>query len=341
MSNMRKLKMVVFVLLATVVLGTATFYISGHMLPKASLPPKAAGGVIDLRNWSFRQNGVLSFKGQWEFYWQKLLTPEDFKEGEAISRTGYIRVPGTWNGYVLPEDENRQKLRGDGYATYRLVIHTNTDEPVLGIKMLDFATSYRIWVNGELLSENGRVGTSKDETVPQAFPRLVNFQNDGGTIEIVLQIANFTHRKGGIWTDIKMGIPSQLQALREKQLFSTLFLRGGLLVMAVYYLGLYLLRRKDKAPLFCALLCFLIAARASVTGEIFILSYLPELSWDTIYIVQYLGFYLALPAFLQFMEIMYPDEIPARLSATAWAVGAISSLTVLLTPPKVYTCCTV
>ena len=81
----------------------------------------------------------------------------------------------------------------------------------------------------------------------------------------------------------------------------------------------------------------MIAARASVTGEIFLLSYLPDLSWNAVYIVQYLGFFLALPAFLQFMRILYPDEMPARLAAAAWATGGAASLTVLITPPGVYT----
>jgi len=107
--------------------------------------------------------------------------------------------------------------------------------------------------------------------------------------------------------------------------------------MAVYHLGLYLLRRNDRAPLFCALLCFLIAARASVIGEIFLLSYFPGLSWYLVYIIQYLGFYLAVPAFLQFMKLLYPDEIPAKLAKATWVTGAVSSLTVLLTPPKIYT----
>ena len=194
-----------------------------------------------------------------------------------------------------------------------------------------------MWVNGELLSENGKVGTNKEEAEPQAFPRLVGFQNDTGNIEIVLSIANFTHRKGGIWTDIKIGTPDQIQALREKQVFSTLFLCGGLLIMAVYHMGLYLMRHKDRAPLFCAMLCFLIAARASVTGEIFLLRYFPGLSWNIIYIVQYLGFYLSIPVFLQFIKILYPHEMPAKLTTAAWAAGAAASFTVLFTPPKVYT----
>ncbi|MGE5614781.1 MAG: hypothetical protein ACM3XR_10290 [Bacillota bacterium] len=88
-----------------------------------------------------------------------------FLDGNEIAMTGYIRVPGIWNGYRLPESnmmqksggngkeqgppENSkgQKLPGEGYATYRLIIHTNGEEPVLGLKILDFATSCRLWVN--------------------------------------------------------------------------------------------------------------------------------------------------------------------------------------------------
>lgn len=338
MRNSSKLKITAFLLLAAAILGAGSLYISGQLLTSAEKSPQAVQGLFDLEAWYFKQKGIVSLEGQWEFYWQQLLTPKDFKEGQATtSRTGYITVPGIWNGYVPSEDDEKHKLPGAGYATYRLVINTNTVEPVLGLKILEFATSHRLWVNDELLSENGRVGINKEETTPQAFPRLINFKNDSGTIEIILQIANFTHRKGGIWTDIKMGTPEQLQLLREKQAFSTLFLCGGLLIMAVYHFWLYLLRRKDRAPLFCALLCILIAARASVTSEIFILSYLPKISWNMIYIVQYLGFYLALPVFIQFIRILYPLEMPAKPVTAAWVLGFLASLTVLLTPPKIYT----
>lgn len=276
-----KLKIIAVILLSVAVCGSAVLYISSHMPPKTPRPPQAVQGVLDLRDWNFGQHGVLSPEGEWEFYWHQLLTPDDFKKDVKANRTGYIRVPGTWNGYE-PEGEKGKRLPGDGYATYRLVLHTNTDEPMLGLKLLDFGTSYRLWINGELASENGRVGTSQDEAAPQSLPVLVNFQNNTGEVEFVLQIANFTHQKGGIWTEIKMGTPAQLQVLRERQVFGTIFLCGGLLMMAVYHIGLYLMRRKDRAPLFCALLCILIAARASVTGETFIISYIPGLSWDAV-----------------------------------------------------------
>ncbi len=337
MKNTRKLKTTALVLLAVTILGFAALYISGHMLSPTDRFPQAVKGVLDLTDWSFEQKGIVSLEGQWEFYWQQLLTPDDFKDVEAISETGYITVPGTWNGHVLPGDDGDQKLPGEGYATYRLIVNTNTEEPVLSLKILDFATSYRLWVNGELLSENGKVGINKEETMPQAFPRLINFKNDRGIVEIILQIANFTHRKGGIWTDIKMGTDSQVQLLREKRMAGSLFLCGALFIMAVYHLGLYLLRRKDRAPLFCSLFCLLVAAKTSVSEEIFILSFIPGLTWDLIYIIQYLGFYLAIPVLLQFIKILYPREMPQRLVSAGWTIGLFSSLTVILTPPKIYT----
>ena len=161
-----------------------------------------------------------------------------------------------------------------------------------------------------------------------AFPGL-SFQNSTGTVEIVLQVANFTHRKGGLWTEIIMGTPGQLHTLREKQAFSTLFLCGGLLIMAVYHLGLYLLRRNDRAPLFCALLFFLIAARASVIGEIFLLSYFPGLSW---YLCLYYTVFLDFPGvpLSSIHERLYPDEIPAKLAKATWVTARLKSYVLLI-----------
>ena len=128
-----KLKAAAIVLLAVVV-GVMAFYIFRHLPPITSQPPRAVQGILDLRNWDFEQDGVLSLEGEWEFFWQELLSPEDFKGDDAAERTGYILVPGVWNGYA-PQNGNGQKLPGEGYATDRLVVLTNTDDPMLGLKI--------------------------------------------------------------------------------------------------------------------------------------------------------------------------------------------------------------
>ena len=39
---------------------------------------KSQKGVLELSNWDFHKDGYTSLGGQWEFYWQQLLTPADF-----------------------------------------------------------------------------------------------------------------------------------------------------------------------------------------------------------------------------------------------------------------------
>lgn len=36
------------------------------------------------------------------------------------------------------------------------------------------------------------------------------------------------------------------------------------------------------------------------------------------------------------MRVLYPDEMPAKLTRVSWAIGAVASFTVLLTPAKIY-----
>lgn len=326
------------ILIFLYILGTIIFlfYILNSLFTNKSPLPKAMNGVLDLTEWSIEKDGIVSLAGEWEFYWSQLLTPDDFHHAKKPEKTGLIEIPQTWNGYEIDTSEGKLKLTGDGYATYRLKINTNSRNDMLGLKLLDFATSYRLWVNGKLLSENGIVGKSQKEALPQSQPRLVHFDSGDGQIELVLQITNFTHSKGGIWTDIQLGTENQIQTLREKKIGRSLFLSGALIIMGIYHMVLFLIRRKDRAPLFFSLFCLLIAFRTSVTGEIFLASFIPDISWNTLYVTQYLTFYLALPVFIQFIREIYPNEIKQRVATLSWIIGVVYSIVVVITPAKLY-----
>jgi len=301
--------------------------------------PQAINGVLDLRGWSLKNDGIVSLAGDWEFNWNQLLAPEDYRQLKITGPANYIGVPRVWNGYGLHGTASVQPLSGEGFATYRLTIRLKQEDSrtMLGLKLLDFATSYRLWVNGKLTASNGIVGKTPDETLPQSSPQTVHFESNADQAEIVLQIANFTHSKGGIWTGIELGTGDQIQALREKQVGRSLFLSGALVIMGIYHLALFLLRRKDRAPLYFALFCLLIALRTSVTGEIWLIRFIPQLSWDFIYETQYIAYYLALPVFVQFNRKIYPRELPVGIVAASWTIGAAYSLSVLIVPAKIYT----
>ena len=82
------------------------------------IPPRAEKGILDLSGWNFDHNGPVRLNGEWEFYWGRLLKPDDFSGTTLPGMTGFFNLPGYWNGY----DSDGKRLKGNGYATFRLKV---------------------------------------------------------------------------------------------------------------------------------------------------------------------------------------------------------------------------
>src|SRR6185295_16603145 len=81
--------------------------------PKNSkVAPKVIDGVLDLKNWDFKKDGVIDLTGEWDFYWKSFLSSEDFKSEKKPVRSSTITVPGSWNGKEI----DTEILSGEGYA---------------------------------------------------------------------------------------------------------------------------------------------------------------------------------------------------------------------------------
>ncbi len=62
-------------------------------------PPLAVEGVLDLRGWDFSKKVLVPLNGEWQFYWNQLLNPHDFKDSNLPEQNTHINLPGIWNGY--------------------------------------------------------------------------------------------------------------------------------------------------------------------------------------------------------------------------------------------------
>lgn len=154
---------------------------------------KAEKGVLDLSRWNFQKNGVVSLDGEWEFYWQHLLTPDDFARRNHFEKTGFIELPGAWNGYRI----DGRKLGGMGFATFRLIVDTDSKERMIALNIPEMLTAYRLWINGKEVASNGAVGKSREESKAHWLPMAVSFQPEGDTAEVILQVSNFSFFEGG------------------------------------------------------------------------------------------------------------------------------------------------
>jgi len=79
--------------------------------------PDKENGFLDLSSWNFEEDGLVDLNGHWEFYWNKLLDPEDFKSTNSL-KAEYINVPSGW----ASKNSGEKSYDEYGYATYRLKI---------------------------------------------------------------------------------------------------------------------------------------------------------------------------------------------------------------------------
>ena len=288
--------------------------------------PVAINGELDLSTWDFDKDGVIKLDGQWAFYWQQLLSPEDFYHPENITITDTFSIPGRWDGRVIEGIEQT----GDGYATFRLRVKVMPETRFLAIRIKEESSAYRLWINGKEVASNGVVGDSRERMVAQYLLQLKPFVVDSDSLEFVLQVSNFHHRKGGVWFPIELGTFSDIQNRQYLAWAVDLFLFGSLLVMGIYYLFIFVLRKKEYSAIYFSVFCLLIAVRTVFTNTRFFVYLFPDFPWEAVYKIELLTVTLTFPVMLMFIHSLYPNECSKYVVRAVQIIGALSSIFVIL-----------
>lgn len=82
--------------------------------------------------------------------------------------------------------------------------------------------------------------------------------------------------------------------------------------MGLYHLGLFLLRRKFKSPLYFSIFCLLIVLRSLLINERYLYVLLPKTSWAILLKMEYLSFYLSLPILAMFIFSLFPKDFSIK-----------------------------
>ena len=295
------------------------------------VPPEAIRGKLDLTGWDFERDGTVKLRGEWEFYWLQHLSPDELSKPTTLQKTHFMQVPGYWYNYEIDGVE----LLGEGYATYRLTVLIAQQKVPLALRLMEISTAYTLYINGKKLSLASIGGTDRDTSKPKWFRQIVSFEASTDHLEIVLHVSNFHHRKGGMWEVFELGTEKSIRQTQEKKLGFDLFLFGSIAIMGLYHLGLFIVRRKDRSPLYFSIFCFLIALRLFTTSERCLSRLLPELNWEILIKLEYLSFYLAVPAFALFMRSIFP-KYSKRFLYIIGLMCAGFSLMVLITQARFY-----
>ncbi|MBU2509769.1 response regulator [bacterium] len=294
--------------------------------------PKIEKGVLDLRHWDFAKDGVVNLSGEWEFYWQQFLFPADFSQNKNPYADGYLAIPGVWNDIKV----NEKFLPGEGFSTLRLnVLIPNSGEP-LAIRTALIQTAFTFYVNGKAIISNGQVGKTSETSIAENHPVVQSFYPDRNQLELVLQISNFNHHKGGPRSIIKIGLPEDLSLARERTLSIKLFLAGAFCIMGFYHLGLYILRRKNRSTLYLSILSLAFAFRCVFSPDNYLIIFLPDFSWEARLKSEYLSLIIVVTSMVLFIRSLLPRDFFKPAYYFTLAIGAAYSVLVILTPCLFY-----
>ncbi|MBE9518051.1 MAG: sensor histidine kinase [Bacteroidetes bacterium] len=285
--------------------------------------PLVEKGVLDLREYDFLNSGPVEVKGEFEFYWNQMISPAlEGDSGEMI----YTEVPGSWTKLRIEHPE----VTRFGFATYRLLILLPEKVDELAFSVEDVYSASGYFLNGKAIDYLGFPGVNKYQTVIRySRPLMIGTVNDQ-ELELLIRVSNFDNRISGIVGGITVGKIGQMQEARQKDLFRGHFLIGAFLIIGIYFLGLYLIRT-EHYRLYFSLLCFLMALRVVMIIHIPVIDTL-NLNGLTTARLDYLNIYFFAPFFVLMIRSIFPIEFPNLVYRISMWVSAVFIAIVVVTP---------
>lgn len=231
--------------------------------------PKGQKGFLDLSSWDFNQNGSVKLDGEWRFYPNLLLTPQDMNKFPTASE--HVQVPGRWS-----KGELKGIQKDDGIGTYRLKIRVNNDLDIMGIRIKNIRLSYKIFVNGKEMESCGNpAADEKSGYVANNLPMTVFFplnrENENtGTIDLVIQVANINYYNGGIIQSIYLGKQKDITWEYTREIIMDVLITAFLLLTSTFCFVIFLRKKDEKKLLYMAVVCISLAyITATANAKVF------------------------------------------------------------------------
>ena len=300
-----------------------TIALAAHAQPQ----PAAHQGILDLTSVNFARQPI-DLKGQWKWYWHQLRFPDAPESSFEYSTFPQLWAVSSWHN---------KAVTNQGFATYELTVLLPPRTDSLVLEVPDHYTAYRLFVNGHPVAQNGNPDSSQAATLPYWSTQLIRLPAVGDTLQLLLQIANFQHAKGGGAKAIRLGEAKQLEAEQATDRALNLFLTGCLVMTGLLFLGLFGFSRTDWPMLYFGLFCLIYSYRILGTDQYVLHSLLPHLPWNLTIRLEYGSLYLGIAVFVIYTKSLYPKDTHAQIaSAMAWGCVAFAT-TVVVLPPLVFT----
>lgn len=290
--------------------------------------PVAKNGVLDLRSGPITNK--IELNGEWLFYWQQLLVPGVKPSGKPT----LTDFPSLWStGYQI----DGKRLPAFGYATYKLTVLLPNEHSQLRLSVPDVYSAYVLYINGVPEVSNGKVSRTAEGFEPHWQYKTVDLNDTADTLNLVLQIANFVHSKGGITKPLYLGDKEVIRLDRQRDEAIDLLLTGCLIMGGLFFFGLYLFGNRDKAILLFSVYVLVYSYRIIGIDNYVLHTILPNLDWYVTVRLEYITLFAGIGLFGLYSRLLYPLDVHRPIVNAISAVCFLFAFTALVLPPYYFT----
>ncbi len=291
--------------------------LSFHALSNNFQSPSVKSGKLDLTQWDGKK--VFGITGEWEFYWDRLLEFHEIRD--EIQPYMLVEAPNVWNIYEI-DDHN---LPGKGKATYRIHVTGSEAGEQYGIRIQRMAFSYCLYINDQLIAQNGSLGDDETAIASNYRPQQVDFTVMSDSFDLVLQVSNDVYGMGGMWDSIVFGTKQQI--VEYDKLLSNIitFSVAGLIVSCIFFVCFFVAWHKEKGLLILSLLTILILFRYSIIGDMIFTRIFPYSPYVNMIRIDYLTMPWAQFLLFYFIHCTYGNLV------RKWQILLAFSYTIIIT----------
>ena len=318
--------------------------------------PRAVNGLVDLSQWQPSEQTESMMEGEWMLFWGELLSPREvIHRLQQGVQPNIARVPGQFTevrrgnqpraetnigvGTYVVKVEGLKRKEGFTYSLTNISVYTASR-----IMVVNENTSTSTSTSG--LLKIGQPGLDYNSTIPALAAGSANYSNrldlDGSLTEsffIIIQISNFHHHWGGLWSPPSLFTSQMVEAKSKQEVKVENFLMGSIVVLFFVNFSLFLQRREDRSSLYLSIFCLITAIRYFViTSPLSSLNLIkdPWLNYEITWKIIYMSMFLASSFFAQFAFTTFDKYGRKGIVKIIWLVGLTSSTFILLTRCETY-----
>lgn len=285
-------------------------------------------GVLDLRHLEQGDDFSVRMNGEWEFWFGTFIYGSPGDISETLVPDLYGKVPGYWSKYTV----DGSRLPRSGYGTYRtLILLPSGYRDRMGFDMPVFDTSYEISVNGVTMARNGTPARSSAESVPSYEPLFFSYVPKSDTLEILIRVSNYEHRRGGFWMPMKTGSFKAIQTNFTNQWFISIAVSGMLFASFLFFLIFYLLDRRDRKLLMFSLLVLCLALRPFLSAP-YLITIVDVRHWHLIIRGEYLILLFMITSGAWLAYLIYPTRWFRRFAIAIDVIFLFGIAAIILLP---------